>query len=107
NDSNSTFHALQVNVRREFVKGWLLSANYMASHSINDDGIGGGESDTPQNVFCRACEKASSDDDVRQTFNVSAVYQLPLGAGKRHFSQPGAARAIFGDWQLSGIATAR
>ncbi len=89
NDSNSTFHALQFNARRAFQKGWLVSANYMWSHSINDDGIGGGESDTPQNVFCRACEKASSDFDVRQVFNVSAVYQLPLGL------------------QISGIGTAR
>jgi hypothetical protein len=64
NDGNSTFHALQLNVRRAFQNGWLLSANYMWSHSINDDGIGGGESDTPQDVFCRACEKASSDRAV-------------------------------------------
>jgi hypothetical protein len=95
NDSNSTFHALQLNARRQFQKGWLFSANYMWSHSINDDGIGGGESDTPQNVFCRACEKASSDDDVRQVFNASGVYQLPFRSG------------FFGGWQLSGIATVR
>ena len=96
-----------MNVRRAFQKGWLLAANYMWSHSINDDGIGGGESDKPQNVFCRSCEKASSDDDVRQMFNVSAVYELPFGAGKRLVAQPGIGRAIFGGWQLSGIATAR
>jgi len=97
NDSNSTFHALQLNGGRQFQNGWLFSANYMWSHSINDDGIGGGESDTPQNVFCRACEKASSDFDVRQTFNFSGVYQLPFAARN----------AIFGGWQFSGIATAR
>ena len=54
----------------------------MWSHSINDGSIGGGESDTPQDSFCRSCDKASSDDDVRQVFNLSAVYQLPFGAGK-------------------------
>ncbi len=107
NDSNSTFHALQLNARRSFEKGWMLAANYMWSHSINDDGIGGGESDTPQNVFCRACEKAASDFDVQQTFNVSAVYELPFGAGKGLLAQPGVARAILGGWQWSGIATAR
>jgi len=107
NDSNSTFHALQLNVRRQFQKRWLLSVNYMLAHSINDDGIGGGESDVPQNVSCRPCEKASSDFDVRHTFNASAVYDLPFGAGKPHFSQPGAARAILGNWRLSEIATAR
>ena len=107
NDNNSTFHALQMNVRRAFQKGWLLAANYMWSHSIDDDSAGGGDSDKPQNVFCRSCEKASGDYDERQVFNVSAVYELPFGAGKRLVAQPGTGRAIFGGWQLSGIGTAR
>lgn len=90
---NSTFEALQSNLRRTFTNGFLLSVNYMWSHSINDGSIGGGESDTPQDSFCRACDKASSDDDVRQTFNVSAVYALPF---KNRF---------WGNWELSAIGT--
>ncbi|MBV9266786.1 MAG: TonB-dependent receptor [Acidobacteriaceae bacterium] len=104
---NSTFHALQLNARRAFQNGFLLSANYMWSHSINDGSIGGGESDTPQNTFCRACDKASSDNDVRQMFNLSAVYQLPFGGGKRYFSSPGIARAFLGNWEVSAIGTAQ
>jgi hypothetical protein len=92
---NSTFEALQGNVRRVFSKGFLLSANYMWSHSINDGSIGGGESDTPQDSFCRACDKASSDDDIRQTFNLSAVYSLPFK------------NRIWGNWELSAIGTAQ
>jgi hypothetical protein len=92
---NSTFEALQANLRRTFHNGLLLSANYMWSHSINDASIGGGESDTPQNSFCRSCDKASSDDDIRQMFNFSTVYQLP-------FKNP-----IWGNWQLSAIGTAQ
>ena len=95
NDSNSTFHALQLSARRSFRHGWLLSANYMWSHSINDDGIGGGESDTPQNVSCRACEKASSDFDIRHIVNGNVVYRLPLRGW------------LLGDWDLSGIASFR
>ncbi len=104
---NSTFHALQINARRAFQGGFLVSANYMWSHSINDGSIGGGESDTPQDSFCRSCDKASSDDDVRQMFNLSAVYQLPFGAGKRHLSSPGTARTVFGGWTLSAIGTSQ
>jgi hypothetical protein len=102
---NSTFHALQLNVRRAFQKGFQLSANYMWSHSINDGSIGGGESDTPQDSFCRACDKASSDDDVRQVFNLSAVYQLPFGAGQHYLSTPGIARTVLGGWTLSAIGS--
>jgi len=104
---NSTFHALQVNLRRAFQNGFLLSANYMWSHSINDDSIGGGDSDTPQDSFCRACDKASSDFDVRHVFNLSAVYELPFGAGKRYLGTPGIARTVLGGWTISTIGTAQ
>lgn len=90
---NSTFEALQSNLRRTFTNGLLLSVNYMWSHSINDGSIGGGESDTPQDSFCRACDKASSDDDIRQTFNISVVYALPFRT------------RIFRNWELSAIGT--
>lgn len=104
---NSTFHGLQLNARRAFENGLLFTANYMWSHSINDGSIGGGESDTPQDSFCRACDKASSDDDVRQMFNLSAVYELPFGAGRHYLSNTGVARTLFGGWTLSAIGTAQ
>ncbi len=105
NVGNSTFHALQLGTRRAFQNGFLLSANYMWSHSINDGSIGGGESDVPQDSFCRSCDKASSDDDVRQVFNLSAVYRIPLGAGASHLSGPGLWRIILGGWTISAIGT--
>jgi hypothetical protein len=109
NDSNSTFHALQLSSQRTLRAGWLLSGNYMWSHAINDGSLGGGETDaiTPQNVFCRACERASSAQDIRHFFTANTVYELPAGAGKRYLSQPGFLRAALGGWSLSGILTAR
>jgi len=79
----------------------------MWSHSINDGSIGGGESDTPQDSFCRSCDKASSDDDVRQVLNLSAVYDVPFGMGKRYFNSRGVARTLLGGWKLSAIGTAQ
>ena len=104
---NSTFEAMQFNLRRAFVNGFLLSSNYMWSHSINDGSIGGGDSDTPQDSFCRACDKASSDFDVRHLFNIAAVYALPFGAGKRHLNTPGVVRTLLGNWEVSAIGTAQ
>jgi hypothetical protein len=97
---NSAFEAFQWNVRKAFQKGLQFSANYMWSHSINDGSIGGGESDTPQNSFCRSCDRASSDDDVRQTFNLSGMYRVP-----RLVSLPRFVRAMAAGWTLSAIAT--
>jgi hypothetical protein len=102
---NSTFEALQLNLRRAFQNGFLLSSNYMWSHSINDGSIGGGDSDTPQNSFCRSCDKASSDFDVRHLFNLSAVYAMPFGAGKKYLNSPGIKRTLLGNWELSAIGT--
>ena len=102
---NSTFEALQFNLRRTFHNGFLLSSNYMWSHSINDGSIGGGDSDTPQNSFCRSCDKASSDFDVRHLFNLSTVYELPFGAGKRYANSPGILRTVLGNWEISAIGT--
>ncbi len=102
---NSTFEALQFNLRRSFHNGFLLSSNYMWSHSINDGSIGGGDSDTPQNSFCRSCDKASSDFDVRHLFNLSAVYALPFGAGRQYANSPGILRTLLGNWEMSAIGT--
>jgi hypothetical protein len=79
----------------------------MWGHSLNDGAVGGGEADYPQNVACRACEYASSDQDIRHSFSANTVYELPFGWGRKYLSQPGFARAVFGGWELSLIATAR
>jgi hypothetical protein len=79
----------------------------MWSHSINDGSIGGGDSDTPQDSFCRSCDKASSDFDVRHIFNLSAVYSLPFGMGKHYLSSPGVIRTLLGNWEVSAIGTAQ
>jgi len=43
----------------------------------------------------------------RQFFNVSTVYALPFGAGKRYLSSPGVLRALVGNWEVSAIGTAQ
>ena len=103
---NSNFNALQLNARRAFQNGLQFSANYMWSHSINDGSIGGGESDTPQDSFCRACDRGSSDDDVRQLFNLSTVRINSLSGQENDTSAvPAVLRTIFGGWAASVIAT--
>jgi hypothetical protein len=101
NDSNSTFHALQFSAQRALHSGLLLSANYMWSHAINDGSLGGGETDaiSPQNVFCRACDRASSASDIRHFFALSSVYEISYRARLL--------RPVLRGWSLSGIATAR
>jgi hypothetical protein len=65
-----------------------------------------GDSLTPENVACRACDRASGIWDVRHVVNANMVYELPFGAGKRHLNEGGVLRSLFGSWQLAAIVGA-
>ncbi|HEX4169083.1 MAG TPA: carboxypeptidase regulatory-like domain-containing protein, partial [Bryobacteraceae bacterium] len=106
--NHASTNALQTSLQRNFSTGLLLTVNYELSHSVNNGGIGGGESDTPQNINCLRCERAPSDQDMRHYFTASSVWQLPVGKG--HTFLGSASRPIdliLGGWQLSTIAYAR
>ena len=105
--SNSTFNAFQVQLQRNLSSSLMTTVNYMWSHSINDGATGGGEAIYPQNVRCRACEKASSDQDVRHYFSGNLIYQLPFGRGRRFLNSSSFASAILGGWEWSNILYAR
>src|SRR5215472_13828055 len=105
NDGNSTFNSLQASLQRHFASGFMLAANYLYSHSINDGSIGGGESNAPENANCRRCDRGPSAYDIRHNLVVSAVYDLPFGPGKKLLAGDGISGKILGGWQLSGIQT--
>jgi hypothetical protein len=106
-DGISNFHAFSITAKRQFNSGWLFGTNYLWSHSIDDAGVGGGEATYPENIACRSCERASSDQDIRHSFTSSAIYQLPFGPGRRYLNSHGLTGALAGGWELSGIGTAR
>ena len=105
--SNSTFEGAQLSLQRNLSSSLVASANYLWSHSINDGPTGGGEADYPQNVRCRACDKASSNQDIRHYLSANLTYQLPFGRGRRFLNSNGFASAILGGWQWSNILYAR
>jgi hypothetical protein len=107
NDGNSQFHSLQAMMQRRFSKGLLLQGNYTWGHAITDASIGSGESVTFQNMSCRACDRSSSNTDVRHNFTMDAVYQLPFGRGQALLNGNGIVDRILGGWELAGIANAR
>jgi hypothetical protein len=109
NKDVSNYNGLSVAAKRSFSHGFVLSANYMWSHEIDDgsDGSGDGDSLVAENVACQPCERANGIWDVRHVFNASAVYQLPLGTGKPFLNKPGIARGILGSWEITSMALAR
>jgi hypothetical protein len=102
NDGNSTFHSLQVALQRRFASGFEFGSQYLWSHSINDGSIGGGESNAPDNVLCRRCDRGPSVFDVRHNLVVHTVYDLPFGPEKPHLNS-GWAGKLLGGWNLGSM----
>lgn len=105
--SSTNFHGLQISLQRALENGFLIGTQYMWSHALDEGSLGGGESQTPQNVACRRCEYASTNQDIRHTVTMNFVYELPLGRGRRSFREGGLVEYLFGGWQLSGLMQAR
>ena len=78
NDGNNNFNALQVSLQRRFARGLLFQMNYMWSHGITDASIGSGESVAIQNMACRACDRSSTNIDVRHNMTANAIYRAAV-----------------------------
>jgi hypothetical protein len=107
NEGASNFNAIQINLNRQFHNGFFIAGNYMYSHALDDGSVGAGEADAAQSVNCFACEYASSDDDVRNTGNVSLVYKLPFGIGSSHLNSGKFTNVLVGGWSVNTLLTAR
>ncbi|MCX6593402.1 MAG: TonB-dependent receptor [Acidobacteria bacterium] len=105
NGANSQYHGLTVALRRARGPA-TFGANYQWSHAIDEFSAGGDDAGYPQNVSCRACDRASSDFDIRHSFQFNSLYELPFGRGHRHVSH-GWGSALLGGWRVGGLFTAR
>jgi hypothetical protein len=99
----SSYHALGLSLERRLSAGLSFQTRYTFSHSLNDGSVGGGESNGPENLNCRRCDKGPSIFDVRHNFTADATYELPFGPGKAYLNQPGLLGRVIGGWQLSSI----
>ena len=106
---HDTYRALQVTVGRRFSTGVTLNSQYTWAKSFGNTS-GSNEARTAANN-ARAIGEFDYDDgrnnfDVRHTFNLSGLYDLPIGKGKKH-DLGGAGNAILGDWEIGTIINAR
>jgi hypothetical protein len=106
-DGNGNFNGMQVSLKRRMAGGFQMGSEYMWSHALNDNNVGGGESTAPENVNNRQAEKANSSYDIRHTFTTNFVWALPFGPGRRYLQGGGFAGAVLGGWEMSGIWATR
>ncbi len=101
------YDSMQSTVNRRFSSGLSVGAQWTWGHSIGDSG-GSNEANTAGNPYNFEADRGSNNFDIRQSFNLTALYDLPVGKGKRYMkSAPPLADAFFGGWQLGGVVNAR
>jgi hypothetical protein len=98
-----------MSLTRRFNTGVTLNSQYTFSRSFGNTS-GSNEARTAANN-ARALSEFDYDMgynnfDVRHTFNLSAVYDLPFGKGKSH-DLGGVGNAILGNWEVGTIFNAR
>ena len=63
-------------------------------------------SNFPQNPYNLNAEIASGDTDIRQHFNLSGLYRLPIGRGQKFLGNwSRVSEFLLGGWQINGILT--
>jgi hypothetical protein len=95
--SNSTFHALQLQVERRFSRGFTVLTNYQFAKSIDDTSQNKGGSPVRTNPQNQRFDKGLADFHRAHVFNFSGLWVLPM--------RPAGAvtRALLGGWNLTGI----
>lgn len=104
NGSQSTYNALQVEVRRRLSKGLQISGNYTFSKSLTDYY---GDSSVNFVSFTSLRDphhdKGPSPWDLRNAFKADGIYELPFGPGRKWSTGNGFINRIIGGWQVSSI----
>ena len=111
-NSNSSYHALQLNLRKNMSQGLQFDFNYTFSKSIDlasdaqrIQGTTGGLGGQVINVWDPNQHRGVSDFDTTHQINANWVAELPFGRGKYIARDSGRlVDAFIGGWELSGVA---
>jgi hypothetical protein len=102
---DDTYNALQMSLARRFNSGLTLNAQYTFASSRGTT-AGSNEARTGGALDDFEADRGRNNFDVRHTFNLSALYDLPIGNGRwLDFGKTG--NLIFGGWEIGGIVNAR
>ncbi len=101
------YDSMQTTVQRRFSKGLTVGGQWTWSHSLGNTG-GSNEAQTAQNPFNFEYDRGNNAFDVRHSMNATALYEIPLGKGRKHLTsiRP-VAQALLGGWQVGGVLNAR
>lgn len=102
---DDSYNALQLSLVRSFSRGLTMNAQYTFASSTGLT-AGSNEARTSAQLDNFEADRGRNNFDVRHSFNLSALYELPIGNGRKlDFGKTG--NFFVGGWQLGGIINAR
>ena len=102
-DGRGNYHAMQWTVRKRLGNDLRFDFNYTWSKSIDLNSNTARRLGVLPHSWDPNEIRGLSDYDVTHAANVFAIWEMPVGKGKRFLgSAPGVVQAILGGWQLSG-----
>lgn len=102
---DDSYSAFQFSLQRSFNTGLTMNAQYTFANSKGTS-AGSNEARTSAQLDNFEGDRGRNNFDVRHTFNVSALYDLPIGRNRR-YDFGGIGNALLGGWQIGAIANAR
>jgi len=108
-EGNSSYNALELDLSRRFSRGLEFRANYTWSKNLDmNSGLTGAQAQNQAQMILDRNDLprdwGPSALNIAQQSNISLLYELPFGNGKRWLSN-GAAGKLFGGWQFNAIST--
>ncbi|MBV9158835.1 MAG: carboxypeptidase regulatory-like domain-containing protein [Acidobacteriaceae bacterium] len=110
-EGDSSYNALQVDVKHRFSGGLSLRGAYTWSKTIDDgDSLNattsGGEPALASNPFNLRSDRGLANFDVRNVGVISSTYSLPFGRDARfHNNSTGFANFLISGWNVDSIVT--
>lgn len=104
NLGKTEYHGLQTKIDRRFKHGLMLTNSYTWSRALNYSDENGGLG-TPIDPS-KSWGPADPGRNRRHMYTGTAIYELPVGPGRRWLSD-GLAGRILGGWQVSAIFSAQ
>jgi len=103
----SNYNALFVTLRKRFSSGLLYTVNYTFSRSLDQFGNIQNAANVMPNSFDLNAEYGPSPFDITHLFNITGLYELPFGKGRRFNLSNRVLDKVLGGWYLSNIFTAQ
>jgi len=104
-NGRANYNALQVQAQKRFTTGLTYLINYTVSRTLSNTDSGFATFNWgSENKANQKSEYAIAANDQTHILNISGVYELPIGPGKRFLNKSGlAAKNALGGWQLSAV----